>query len=35
MGTFAVRTNPLGVAFDGGSIWVTNVSSNTVSKRTA
>jgi hypothetical protein len=29
----AVGTNPFGVAFDGANIWVTNISSATVSKR--
>jgi len=33
LGTFAVGTFPVnGVAFDGAFIWVTNFSSNSVSK---
>ena len=29
---FPVNANPLGLAFDGTNIWVTNFSSNNVSK---
>jgi YVTN family beta-propeller protein len=29
---FGVGTRPLGVAFDGANIWVTNTGSNTVTK---
>jgi DNA-binding beta-propeller fold protein YncE len=32
LGTFSVGTGPAGVAFDGSSIWVANVGSDTVSK---
>jgi DNA-binding beta-propeller fold protein YncE len=32
LGTFGVGMSPGGVAFDGANIWVTNISSNTVSK---
>jgi DNA-binding beta-propeller fold protein YncE len=32
LGTFSTGTNPVGVAFDGANIWVTNGGSNTVSK---
>ena len=32
LGTFAVGSNPHGVAFDGANIWVANFSSNNVSK---
>ena len=32
LGTFAVGTQPMGVAFDGANIWVTNDVSNTVTK---
>ena len=32
LGTFAVGTQPYGVAFDGANVWVTNNGSNTVSK---
>src|SRR5260370_37411482 len=30
--TFSVGTNPVGVAFDGANIWVSNFSSNNVAK---
>ena len=30
--TFAVGSNPTGIAFDGANIWVTNYGSNTVSE---
>jgi hypothetical protein len=32
LGTFATGTGPFGVAFDGTSIWVANIDSNTDSK---
>jgi len=32
LGTFTVGTEPIGVAFDGANIWVTNLSSANVSK---
>ena len=32
LGTFAVGSFPLGVAFDGANIWVANNGSDTVSK---
>jgi DNA-binding beta-propeller fold protein YncE len=33
VGTYSVGSNPqYGVVFDGANIWVTNASSNTVSK---
>ena len=32
VGTYAVGTNPVGVAFDGTNIWVTNANSGTVTK---
>ena len=32
MGTFTTGTCPDGVAFDGANIWVTNASSNTITK---
>ena len=32
MGTFAVGSFPIAVAFDGASIWVTNNVSNNVTK---
>ena len=32
VGTYAVGSNPQGVAFDGSNIWVTNYGSSTVSK---
>ncbi|MGC2424660.1 MAG: hypothetical protein WA666_09930 [Nitrospirota bacterium] len=32
VGTYNVGSNPLGIAFDGANIWVTNEGSNTVSR---
>ena len=32
LGTFGVGSAPLGLAFDGANIWVTNQNSNTVTK---
>jgi YVTN family beta-propeller protein len=32
LGTFAVQTEPLGIAFDGANMWVANHGSNTVTK---
>jgi len=32
LGTFAVGSVPIGVAFDGANIWVANSGSNTVTK---
>jgi outer membrane protein assembly factor BamB len=32
LGTFGVGINPLGIAFDGASMWVANRNSNTVTK---
>jgi len=32
LGTFSVGSYPLGIAFDGANIWVTNTNSNTVNK---
>ena len=32
LGTFSVGNYPIGIAFDGANIWVTNTNSNTVNK---
>jgi DNA-binding beta-propeller fold protein YncE len=32
LGTFPVGTNPIGVAFDGANIWVTNSGNTTISR---
>jgi YVTN family beta-propeller protein len=32
VGTYGAGTNPVGVCFDGRSIWVTNLGSDTVSQ---
>ena len=32
LGTFAVGTNPSGIAFDGANLWVANEGSDTVTK---
>jgi len=35
LGTFAVGSGPVGVAFDGAHIWVTNQAANSVTKLNA
>jgi DNA-binding beta-propeller fold protein YncE len=32
LGTFAVGTNPIAVAYDGANVWVANINSNNVTK---
>jgi DNA-binding beta-propeller fold protein YncE len=32
IGTYSVGVGPVNIAFDGANIWVTNLSSNTVTK---